>query len=105
MAYVGCYLPILSWDRDSKNLRHASHIRAAGGGAASASQRLRLRNKYGFGFATASASAYDKMLHHLAGGAHRPPPHGGGQGPTYLFQGARKVGPPILPHLPPSVLF
>ena len=55
MAYVGCYLPILSWDRDSKNLRHASHIRAAGGGGfgfatASASQQIRLWLRNGFGF-------------------------------------------------------
>ena len=69
--------------------------------------RLRLRHKYGFGFAinTASASQRYRLRHitksctTLPGGLTGPPTRGRSR--AYLFQGARKVGPPIPPPLPP----
>ena len=69
--------------------------------------RRRLRNKYGFGFAinTASASQRYRLRHitksctTLPGGLTGPPTRGRSR--AYLFQGARKVGPPIPPPLPP----
>ena len=105
MAYVGCYLPILSWDRDSKNLRHASHIRAAGGG------RLRLRN--GFGFATNTALASQRLrLRHmtkccttLPGGLTAPPHTGEVKGLRTSSRVPGRSARLSFPYLPPSVLF